>query len=168
MLKKRFKKGLTLCLTLLLALTTLCVPSFAEGEGSISPQSLLQLEEITISETVDFTDYLPAALKSVPLSEVFERAGVDGLDGKSVVYTSSGDDDFKIAKSLADTIDLTPPYYYNNATFTTFVLEMIVGTANQLDPANKRYFITVQVNNAEDMYEFELYTQDETGGGCRG
>jgi len=57
------------------------------------------------------------------------------------------------------TLDLSIFEEYNQ-----YVLEMIIGDGNQLNPDNARYIVTVYLSDAvSGMRIYDLYTQDENG-----
>jgi hypothetical protein len=123
-------------------------------------RSMLPLN--TVNVRADLRGYLPSELKSVKLSTV-----LSGLDpsqtvnsGDKVVwvkkyYSSSNEDDFKIADQ-SDSIDLSANYSGNSYVY----LELIVGSAFQLDLNNKRYVVEISITPLDDTLQFELYTQE--------
>ncbi|MCL2152229.1 MAG: S-layer homology domain-containing protein [Oscillospiraceae bacterium] len=127
----------------------------------IRPQSLLPLQETYV--TLDLKSYPPASLREVKFYTVLSELSQDQIaeDEAAVVWIkrSSGSDDdrFEIAKQT-DTIDLSPE---GNNRKTSFELELIVGTANQLDPNNKRYIVSVETSSRADFYNFSVYTESD-------
>ena len=127
--------------------------------------SLVPLE--TKKLTIDLTGRTPGQLKNAKLSTIVGAvnvaAGGTPIDGseavvwlkKSSEYTTS-DNYAVVSDQSTATIDLTPTS--NSAISVT--LDMIVGTADQLDETNIRYIVKVDVTPFNDFLMFELYTKD--------
>ncbi|AZN39947.1 S-layer homology domain-containing protein [Paenibacillus albus] len=125
-------------------------------------RSLRSLPLTTVNVTADLSGYLPAELKSVQLSTLLNGLTPSQTIGETdkVVwvkkyYSSSDEDEFKIAEQ-DDRIDLSPKYSGNSSVY----LELIVGSAQQLDPNNTRYIVRINITSSDDALQFELYTQD--------
>lgn len=132
-------------------------------EDGITPFSLLPLAEKHF--TLDLTDYFPDELKAVELNTVISDLTPNGGSGtaesdqdKYAVwakkyytdedgnYIQDGDD-FKVL-SNPKTLDLS-----NES--RSCRLELIVGTTDQLNPANTRYIVQVSTSRGlEDMLAF--------------
>ena len=124
-------------------------------ESEISLFSLLPLEEKRFN--LDLTQYFPAELKEVEISYILENVTgnppdttVDeGADKKVAVWgryyyvdengSTVYDTDKYVLMGNGTTLDLAN--YEDDS--DTFYLELIIGTSDQLDPANKRYIISV-------------------------
>lgn len=131
-----------------------------------APRSMLPLQVKSL--TLDLTGLTIQALESVELSALY--AGVnaetgDSLDTEKAAWVkkssgSSDDDGFQIAQS-GDSLDMTPINSYNNY----FYLEMIAGSAKQLDTSNVRYIIRVETDghlfSNVDLYSFASETRNE-------
>jgi hypothetical protein len=127
------------------------------------------LEEIRL--TLDLTGCTQEQLKTLRVSDVLNKLEGTGEDGASERVTIAGDaeivwayfkdasgkplDDVYHEVGRGDTVDVSS--YYS---LGSFVMQLIVGTANQLDPANKRYIVTVTVNPVPSYIYGSLYTQD--------
>ena len=123
----------------------------------ISPASLLPLTEVSF--TLSLAGYTPAELRTVALSAVLSGQGIVGNPKVVWVkksYSSDTSGDYKIA-NYNDKIDISPRYSGNENVY----LELIVGDANQLNPSNTRYIITIKITSIDSKWlDFELYKQD--------
>jgi len=136
------------------------VPAFPEPKNfvndpdyGIAPASLLPLQETRL--TVDLTKYLPAELEEVGVNAVL--TGQTIAEGAAVVWAKGyQDDNYTIADKNAK-LNLSPSY----GSETSIYLELIVGTADQLDTNNKRYLVTAKISPISDFLAFSAFT--ETG-----
>ena len=158
------------------------IPAYP-AEKNFAPMMLLR-SMIPLREVrayLDLSGYLPSQLKNIPVQAVINGLkdsydqSVYLIDGDVAVYARWGyyDEDGNIIGendnyTLIDesnTLTLTNnmPYYYSNDTFT---LELIVGTADQLNLDNVRYIVTVTVNSVlglfRDMTVISGATSDRT------
>lgn len=125
-----------------------------DPDYGVAPISLLQLREVRV--TADLTKYLPAELAEVGVDAVLTGQSIP--DGAAVVWVKGySSDNFTIADKNAK-LDLRPAY----GSEQQIHLEMIVGTADQLDASNTRYIVTVKVCPLSDVLEFSAYTQSGT------
>ncbi|MDR2357401.1 MAG: S-layer homology domain-containing protein [Oscillospiraceae bacterium] len=141
------------------------------GFGTLS---LLPLTEVSV--TLDLTAYLRAELKMTKVSAVISAINETTPtpspaigEGQAVVWAKKSwaygsEDDFKIV-SRDDYTDLTPmsnsTYSSEGGSYSPSYLELIVGTAKQLNANNTRYIVTVKTAPYDEIvYDFELYTQD--------
>jgi hypothetical protein len=128
-------------------------------------RSLMPLPEVNVE--IDLSSYLRAELKMAKVSVVVsavnsvEPTPSPEIDDEDAVvwakksYSNGSEDDFKIV-TRDDYIDLTPYYDYYDETY----LELIVGDAKQLSAENTRYIVTIKVASSEDIFDFDLYTQE--------
>ena len=137
-------------------------------EDGITPFSLLPLTEKHF--TLDLTGYFPEELKAVMLQTVIGGLTLDGTGDKETeaskyavwakqyYYDEDGNyiedgDDFKV---LSDSKALDLSSRYGGCR-----LELIVGTADQLNPNNIRYIVRVSTSRGlEDMLDFTATTQN--------
>ena len=169
----RWKRMLSVLLVVFTLVSTMPVTAVAaEGPatdappdevGGIAPNSLLPLDEYRA--TLDLTSYLPEELKAVPAAEVIEGLKFTGntyeiSNDAQIVYATGrydADDNYTIITDWAnDTMDLSPEREYDNRVY----LELIVGTADQLDPNNIRIIVTVSITAQSDLFDFTIYTDD--------
>ena len=169
----RWKRLLSVLLVVFTLVSTMPVTAVAaEGPatdappdevGGIAPNSLLPLDEYRA--TLDLTSYLPEELKAVPAAEVIEGLKFTGntyeiSNDAQIVYATgryNTDDNYTIITDWAnDTMDLSPEREYDNRVY----LELIVGTADQLDPNNIRIIVTVSITAQSDLFDFTIYTDD--------
>ena len=133
-------------------------------ESGIAPNSLLPLNEY--EARLDLTGYFLEELKAVPASEVLENLEYIGdtytIQPDAEIAWATGryndiDDDYTIITDWeTDTIDLSPEYYYD----TEVTLELVVGTADQLNPQNVRTIVDVAITAPRDLLDFTIYTND--------
>ena len=128
---------------------------FTNANGGIMPTSLLPLTERWLSE-VDLTGYTPAELTQVSVSSVL---GNNISNGQDVVWGLRGDNGEYAISSYGDKVDLSVNTYYGSTNYW----EMIVGSADQLDSSNTRYFVPIRVTPSENWLTFEAYVQDSNG-----
>jgi len=118
------------------------------NDGGISPYSLLPLEEKNLR--VDLSEFTPVELTMVSMRDVF--AGERELkDTENVMWVNSEDD--YIIKSPGDRLDLSSGSFW----------QMIVGSADQLDPGNVRYDISVTRKSSYNWLLPAVYTQNSAG-----
>lgn len=130
---------------------------FSTTSSGISFYSLLPLEEKR-NVSVDLTGYTPAELKQVKVSTILNGMIGENFAGtEAVVWAKQSDDndEFHII-SQNETIDLVSDHRMMN-------LQLIVGTANQLDADNIRYIVNITTSNLEEWLMPELYLQEENG-----
>lgn len=139
----------------------------APEEDSVMPFSLLPLTEKNFD--LDLTGYFPDELKAVELQTVmdsltpYDESVTVGTEASGYVvwakqyyYDEDGDhigdnDDFTVLRE-SDTLDLSNQY-------GDYQLELIVGTADQLDPDNIRYIVQVHTGRGlADMLDFGAMT----------
>lgn len=135
---------------------------YIRAEEGPALMSLLPLTEKYY--TLNLRGYLPDELKAVSLETIksaVPKYGTTGsIEGDIAVWarwghqTEDGDwvyenDDFTILGD-AETIDLSTAYRWDD----TLTLELIVGTADQFDPGNTRYIISVLVRGVADLLTF--------------
>lgn len=141
---------------------------YIRAEEGPSLWSLLPLEEKRY--TLDLSGYLPDELKAVSLDTIktaTPQSGSDGsISGNIAVwarwdyYDEDGNrvvenDDFTVLGEET-TIDLSSSRDWSNIC----TLELIVGTADQLNPNNVRYIITVYTSGLSDLLKTSATDQD--------
>lgn len=141
-----------------------------EEETEEEPQadllSLLPLEIKRIS--VNLGKVNPLMLQRVKLSDILAEEIQDAqhpnrpLKGTEKVAWAGSDRAFKIAE-LSDTIDLSSSLRYT----LSRRLEMIVGSAKQLDPDNVRYIVDISAELTDDWLVPTIYKQDKNGARVR-
>ncbi|MCD8086226.1 MAG: hypothetical protein LUF28_07890, partial [Clostridiales bacterium] len=149
-----------------------------EGNGSsddedlndgISLQSLLPLEETDVYLVL--SDYSEDELAVMPVDTVV-TSFLDS-DGNSVPISDSATTVWKYIKDDTDGIEVYEKYTIgNNETIdmstgediSSYTMELIIGSGNQLDSNNIRYHVTVYVlSSITESVAYELYMQDEDG-----
>ncbi len=163
----KFKKITSLLLSLMMLLTFFPTFAFGEGDtegGDINVMSLLPLEEVYVD--IDLSDFLPAALSSIKVSDILSRMVDD--EGNPVTidenattvwedfFDENGDSVYDVWKktSMNDVIDIAPVYYNRS-----LHMQLIVGSGAQLDPNNVRYIADISLPNNTDTYKFDMYEQ---------
>lgn len=129
---------------------------FSTTSSGISFYSLLPLQEKRV--TVDLTGYTPAELKQVKVSTILSGiAGGSFTGDEDVVWAKRNNvnDEFHII-SQNETIDLISDHQMTN-------LQLIVGTANQLDADNIRYLVSIKISDRYEWLVPELYQQASDG-----
>jgi hypothetical protein len=147
---------MSLILSVLLVLTMMPA-AFAGSDGKVSVMSLLPLDEYEYN--VDIGSYFPVELKKIPLSTILNNdvikndLGTDPFNGKNIVYAIGEDSDDFSEITKDGTIDLSE---YEDSETT---LTLIVGSAKQLDPDNKKYIIKIKYNilSYDDLFDFSIY-----------
>lgn len=129
------------------------------SEDGISVQSMMPLKEVR--KTLDYTNYLPHELQAFPVSQLISDLGMTETpavyamrDFKDKDGKYHREDDF-VKFDADDTIDLYGRYPYGSV-----CLEVIGGTADQLDLNNTRYIVTVNVMHLKDVFNVDVYTLD--------
>lgn len=156
------------------------IPAYPEEktftkEPQTSTVSMLPLKEKSFN--LDLSGYLPEHLKAVKLdtvvlslqgeygNEVEEADGSVAAWAKWGYYTEEGEyisanDNYTVVNA-DKTIDLSN--YVDSVVMTgntTFKVEMIVGTADQLDENNLRYKVDVKIDSIDSMFDFDVYSTD--------
>lgn len=125
-------------------------------------QSLLPLKEV--EKTLDLTGYLPHELQAFPVSKLQEMLEMQETPAVYVrrnyktdygnTYFPSTNDDYASFGS-SETIDL-----YGNGLQETLQLEVIGGTADQLNPDNVRYVATIKMTPLQSLFVPQVYTHN--------
>lgn len=129
-----------------------------------SVQSMLPLEEV--KKTLDLTGYLPGELAKFPVAKLVELLGL-GSENPPAVWARysyrnaegkyiSSNDDF-VAFDADGTIDLSCNDAY--ASSDEYQLELICGTADQLNPENVRYRVTVKFTMTAAIFDYSAYSE---------
>lgn len=123
-----------------------------DGPG-IALWSLLPIKE-NRDLTLDMRGYLPSELKSVPVSAVLSGASISAGAEDLVVWAKGyRNDDYTIV-GQDGTMDLAPENRYNSS----YEMELIVGSRDQLDMSNVRNILTVYVTPSYDLFNAVAYT----------
>lgn len=123
-------------------------------DGGAAAYSLLPLTNGGTLSTVDLSEYTPAELTMVSVSELI--TGLTLQEADKVMWTYKGDDDYDIS-GKGDQIDLS----YSSSSSTT--LEFIIGAADQLEGSNKRYELPIKLTYSYEWLKPVFYTQAEDG-----
>ena len=116
----------------------------------VMPMSLLPLEEKYVA--IDLRGYLPHELTAVKLSALLSSNDIN--NGPSAVYTKRyWDHNFTILTDENAIMDLSGSYTDSK----TLDIQLIVGSAQQLDYNNIRYIVSIQLPTYEDLFEFTLW-----------
>lgn len=139
------------------------------NDYGISLMSMLPLEEKTVY--LDMTGYLPDELKAVSIETIINGLKTSSGQQENVssdvavwakwdYYDEDGNyvsqNDNYIVIGEGSTIDLSSYSSYSS----TIYLELIIGTADQLDASNVRYNVRVSVSDYGDLLSFTAYNED--------
>ncbi len=137
--------------------------------GGISVMSLLPLEEVHACLLLN--GYTEEQLKAISVDDILnnllDRDGnrIEVDPDASVVWTYFKDETGSVIHDeyhrigRDETVDMT-----SLDDVSTYTMELIVGSGNQLDPNNKRYLVKVYLTNkVTDQIQATLYQQDADG-----
>ena len=137
--------------------------------GGISVMSLLPLEEVHACLLLN--GYTEEQLKAISVDDILnnllDRDGnrIEVDPDASVVWTYFKDETGSVIHDeyhrigRDETVDMT-----SLDDVSTYTMELIVGSGNQLDPNNKRYLVKVYLTNTmTDQIQATLYQQDADG-----
>lgn len=110
-----------------------------DGDG-VAPLSLLPLTEINLG--VNLEGYSPLELTRVKVDSVF-TGSAKLQDTDQIMWKSSYSDDY-VVEDQSEYLDLAHNTQYGSASY-----EMIVGKADQLESANKRYHVSVKMTSSD-------------------
>lgn len=126
-------------------------------------QSLLPLKEV--EKTLDLTAYLPHELQAFPVSKLQEMLEMQEtpavyvkrnyVEGSRSPSTGDISNDDYAAFGSSETIDL-----YGDGRQETLRLEVIGGTADQLNPDNVRYVATIKMTPLQSLFVPQVYTHN--------
>lgn len=126
-------------------------------------QSLLPLKEV--EKTLDLTAYLPHELQAFPVSKLQEMLEMQEtpavyvkrnyVEGSRSPSTGDISNDDYAAFGSSETIDL-----YGDGREETLRLEVIGGTADQLNPDNVRYVATIKMTPLQSLFVPQVYTHN--------
>lgn len=129
-------------------------PQEEEQNDGIATLSLQPLEEKWLQE-VDLTAYTPAELTMVSTECIFKNG--ETASAENIIWTYY-DDDYTVS-AKGDKLDLSWSTYYSG----THTWEMIVGSADQLDTGNIRYFVPIRTTASKEWLISSAYKEDEGG-----
>lgn len=144
-----------------------------EENGGISVMSLLPVKEIRgqIDMTLRSDGYMSFEMKDIKISELLKHfkpyygyEDVEFPENATTVWSREIDengnytDDTWKVHEYDETIDMTAGFKRNVSSFS---LEMIVGSGDQLDPENVRLIVYMRLPYASDDYDITVYTQRE-------
>lgn len=132
--------------------------TFTNAPGA-EPASLLPLK--TDSVTVNLEGYLLDELKNVKISTLLAEKNIGGQP--AVVWAELGEDDYTIADmdTAIDLSSLDAVKYVSGGNYSYRIrLQLIVGTADQLDMDNIKYTVWVYVTSEIEQLEFSAYTEE--------
>ena len=156
---------LTMILSML-PITALATYSVDEDVTTVTEQvsqpalrSMMPLKEV--KKTLDLTAYLPHELQAFPVSKLQEMLEMQETPAVYVkrnyiegTYVLIDGDDYT-AFGSSETIDL-----YGDGRQEWLRLEVIGGTADQLNPNNVRYVVTVKMTPLKSLFVSQVYTHD--------
>lgn len=133
---------------------------------SVEEASLLPLEEV--EARLDLTQYTKAQLANIKVADVMaelkdvngEPIAIDTTAIKTVwsdffdEYGNTVYDKWQVL-SMEDTIDFSLVWK------SSWTLQLIVGSGNQLDSANIRYIVRMTLPTNEEMYAFSAFVTEE-------
>lgn len=159
----KFKRIVSIVLTIAMLCTTFL------STGMIAHASMLPLEEVRACLVLN--GKTNEELASMKLDDVLNML-VDA-DGNAVGIPNDATTVWRYTKSNEDGIEEYRQYTIGNGEILDlstdedikmYTLELIIGSSNQLDEANKRYIITVYITNTVlEEFGYELYLQDSNG-----
>lgn len=127
----------------------------------MSTFSLLPLREKSLN--LDLSEYLPWELQSISVDAV---TGLDSIDGNIAAWAKWGyyDESNRYVSSNDDyvcmtdgTVNLSGGMLWD----ASYTMELIVGTADQLNPDNVRYRVHVQTSGIDNMFKASVYTAED-------
>lgn len=135
---------------------------FTNTGNGVQTHSMLPLEEKDL--TLDLTDYNRLQLTQVQLQTILssdeQASTAEKVAWVKTSYSYDDDDDYKIA-SLSDTINLLPQYAWDDGNQHVY-LNLIAGSAAQLDSSNIKYHVAVSVAASAGVFsDMQVYTQSE-------
>ena len=150
----------------MLPITALATYSVDEDVTTVTEQvsqpalrSMMPLKEV--KKTLDLTAYLPHELQAFPVSKLQEMLEMQETPAVYVkrnyiegTYVLIDGDDYT-AFGSSETIDL-----YGDGRQEWLRLEVIGGTADQLNPNNVRYVVTVKMTPLKSLFVSQVYTHD--------
>lgn len=170
-MKNKARIGVVLLLLLTMLMTMLPVTAMAAYEvdedttteaGADTPAlfSMMPLNEV--HKTLDLTGYLPHELKAFPVLELMSKMGMTETPAvytRWYYYDENGDfvdPSEGVYKKITvdDTLDLT------TGSSSGFYVELIGGTADQLDLTNKRYIAYIKTSSFSDYFTVDVYTKN--------
>lgn len=128
--------------------------AFTNDGNGVAEQSLLPLTQRYL--TVDLTKFTPVELTQVSTASVF--TGANALTSTDKIAWTYSSDNYTVTQS-ADNLNLSKGTYFGTSTTWT----MIVGSADQLDLDNIKYYVNVKHTSTEKWLQASVYTQDSTG-----
>lgn len=153
----------------MLPVTALATYSVDEDVTTVTEQvsqpalrSMMPLKEV--KKTLNLTAYLPHELQAFPVSKLQEMLGMQETPAVYVkrsyktdfgdVYEPGTNDNYA-AFGSSESIDL-----YGDGLQETLQLEVIGGTADQLNPNNVRYIATVKMTPLKSLFVPQAYTHN--------
>lgn len=147
-------------------------------QDEISANSLFPLKEVHVS--LYLNNYSEKQLKNMKVTDLVKllEATQDGdgnaieiPDDAEILYGFQRDEDGDVISwdefhplDRKGTVNLYSTYTYNSENQTSYTMQLIVGTANQLDTDNTRYIVTVYINMIEENLEYYVYGKEgDTG-----
>ncbi len=128
--------------------------AFTNDGNGVAEQSLLPLTQRYL--TVDLTKFTPVELTQVSTASVF--TGANALTSTDKIAWTYSSDNYTVTQS-ADNLNLSKGTYFGTSTTWT----MIVGSADQLDLDDIKYYVNVKHTSTEKWLQASVYTQDSTG-----
>ena len=105
---------------------------------------------------MDLTKFTPVELTQVSTASVF--TGANALTSTDKIAWTYSSDNYTVTQS-ADNLNLSKGTYFGTSTTWT----MIVGSADQLDLDDIKYYVNVKHTSTEKWLQASVYTQDSTG-----
>ncbi len=126
-----------------------------DGEG-ISTYSLQPLEEKRLSE-IDLSAYTPAELTMVSVDYLFKNGETDSAQNVVWKQAYQSADNYTVS-AKGDKLDLS---WNTNSSSPRW--EMIVGSSDQLDTGNIRYFVPLRITASTGWLSPAVYKKDQDG-----
>ena len=125
--------------------------------------SLLPLRERSLY--LDLSEYFPEELKNFSISALAAEMNIDetiAVWARWGYYDENGrrvaeNDNYVCVSDENATIDLRSSYRYSSSSY----MELIVGTADQLDPDNTRYEVYISTGSMYGFFDVSMYTTDD-------
>lgn len=159
----KFKRLMSIILTIVM----LCTPLLSTG--MIGHASMLSLEEV--KAYLVLSGYTKEALSAISVDSILSM--LKDSEGNKVEIAQDATTIWKYTKDSTDGLETYDEYtigtnetinLYPGDGIETFQFEIIVGTAGQLNPENKRYIVKTYLTEVfEDDIQPVIYIQDENG-----
>lgn len=123
--------------------------------GGISLTSLQPLREVKLK--LDLSEYLPPELTEVKLDTIFADCDITVKESDKVVWSKWSGWNNNYENDEFEIIDTDQEVNLSSSYNEKCTLEMIVGSADQLDTENIRYIVNLTVTPGDEWLEYDTY-----------